>query len=93
MHTLAGSQKIRDLWSRPKKWYWPEPLSSLGDYLKEGKHLPKLVQKVLDARIDAHLAVRRREDEAVAHDGEHSRHLYARSAGLESRGEGWVALL
>ena len=45
-------------------------------------HPPEGVQEVLALGVDAHLAKRRRVDEAVRDDGEHARHLEAVEGGL-----------
>ena len=38
MHTVSGIERIKEIWLN-SKWYWPEPLASLGDYFKEGRSL------------------------------------------------------
>lgn len=38
MHTVSGVHRIKELWFN-KKWYWPEPLASISEYLKEGKDM------------------------------------------------------
>ena len=38
MHTVSGVHRIKELWFN-KKWYWPEPLASITDYIKEGRDL------------------------------------------------------
>jgi len=38
MHTVSGIERIKEIWLN-SKWYWPQPLASFRDYLREGKHL------------------------------------------------------
>jgi len=38
MHTVSGIERVREIWL-DSKWYWPQPLASFRDYLREGKHL------------------------------------------------------
>jgi len=38
MHTAAGSQKLREIWSSKSCWYWPQPLGQLKDFLTENKN-------------------------------------------------------
>ena len=37
MHSLSGIARIRKKWITTPKWYWPQPLNQLDDYLVEGK--------------------------------------------------------
>ena len=37
MHTYSGSSKISKIWMDKKKWYWPQPLNSMKEYIFEGK--------------------------------------------------------
>ena len=37
MHSQSGITHIRKKWILSPKWYWPQPLNQVDDYLKEGK--------------------------------------------------------
>lgn len=37
MHSSSGISQIRKKWIISPKWYWPQPLNQLDDYLMEGK--------------------------------------------------------
>ena len=37
-HTVSGTERIRDAWIRGN-WYWPEPLPSFWEYLREGNDI------------------------------------------------------
>jgi Calcium-activated chloride channel. len=39
MHTVSGAHRIKEIWLKSKRWYWPEPLTSYKEYFSEGKHL------------------------------------------------------
>ena len=38
MHTVAGLQKIRDLWINSSRWYWPQPLNQIKNFTVEDKN-------------------------------------------------------
>lgn len=38
MHTVAGAEKLRDIWLVKPRWYWPQPLPQMMDYITENKN-------------------------------------------------------
>lgn len=37
MHTYGGIARIKFQWVDDTKWYWPQPLNQMDDYLLESK--------------------------------------------------------